>query len=309
MGEVLCCLTSKCLSRYVQEEAFNILTPLQLGVGVRVGCETIVHLVASTLEDPSIPSNECWTLLLDFKNAFNCISREAMFVKIRARVPSLSAWFECCYGIQPILHLGDEVIRSCSGVQQGDLLGPLGFALMLHPVVERIKSEVANLRINAWYFDDGTMCVYPSELAMALKIIEEEGLTSGLFLNRAKSLFYIPADDEGPVNPHPSEIPTTGESFVLFGRPIGPPSFNEAAVLNRVEKVKEILSKLQDLEDAQMEASLLWSCLTLPKISFSLRTCPPPPPITSKMSVPSSMISCVRLCRILPAVRCLTGHG
>ena len=108
-------------------------------------------------------------------------------------------------------------------------------------MVERIKSEVPNLQINAWYLDDGTFCGSFSELAMALKIIEEEGPPKGLFLNRAKSLLYIPADDEGPVNPLTLEIPTTG-SFVLLGCPIGPPSFNEAAVLNCVEKVKEILS-------------------------------------------------------------------
>ena len=160
-------------------------------------------------------------------------------------------------------------------------------------MVERIKSEVPNLRINAWYLDDGTLCGSPSELTMALKIIEEEGPPRSLFLNRAKSLLYIPADDEGPVNPLPSEIPITGEGFVLLGSPIGPPSFNEAVVLNRVEKVKEILSKLQDLEDAQIEASLLRSCLALSKISFSLRTAPP---ITSRIPVPASMISCVRLC-------------
>ena len=123
-----------------------------------------------------------------------------MLVEIRARVPSLCAWFKCCYGIQPILHLGDEVIRSCSGVQQGDPLGPLGFALTLHPVVERIKSEIPNLQINAWYLDDGTLCGSPSELATALKIIEEEGPPR---VNRAKSLLYISADDEGPVNPLP----------------------------------------------------------------------------------------------------------
>ena len=50
---------------------FQYSHPLQLEVGVRVGREAIVHSVASTLEDPSIPSNECWMLLLDFKNAFN----------------------------------------------------------------------------------------------------------------------------------------------------------------------------------------------------------------------------------------------
>ena len=47
--------------------------------------------------------------------------------------------------------MGDVVIRSCSSDQQGDSLGPLGFTLMLHPVVETIKSEVPNVRIITLY--------------------------------------------------------------------------------------------------------------------------------------------------------------
>ena len=34
---------------------------------------------------------------------------------------------------------------------------------------------------------------------------------------------------------------------------------------------------LPDLEDSQMEATLLRSCLALPKVAFVLRTTPPPP--------------------------------
>ncbi len=40
-------------------------------------------------------------------------------------------------------------------------------------------------------------------------------------------------------------------------------------------KVKESLAKLPELEDSQLETTLLHSCLTLPKVPFSLRTCPP----------------------------------
>ena len=60
-----------------------------------------------------------------------------------------------------------------------------------------------------------------------------------------------------------------------LGCPIGPPAFCETAMLKRVGKVKEILSKLPDIEDSQMETALLRSCLALPKVAFSLRTCPP----------------------------------
>ena len=84
VGEVLRRLTSKCLSRSVQKEALQTLTPLQVGVGVKGGCEAIVHAVSRTLEDPNIPPEEQWTLLLDFSNAFNSVSRVCMFEEIRS---------------------------------------------------------------------------------------------------------------------------------------------------------------------------------------------------------------------------------
>ena len=56
---------------------------------------------------------------------------------------------------------------------------------------------------------------------------------------------------------------------------MGPPSFCNAALLKRVEKVSNYLRKLPDLQDSQSETTLLRHCLSLPKILFSLRTCPP----------------------------------
>ena len=46
-------------------------------------------------------------------------------------------------------------------------------------------------------------------------------------------------------------------------------------VLKGVKKVQEILAKLGDLHDSQMETTLLRSCLALPKMAFALRTIPP----------------------------------
>ena len=56
---------------------------------------------------------------------------------------------------------------------------------------------------------------------------------------------------------------------------MGPPSFCNAALLKRVEKVSNYLKKLPDLQDSQSETTLLRHCLSFPKILFSLRTCPP----------------------------------
>ena len=68
-----------------------------------------------------------------------------MFVQIHQRIPSIAAWMESCYSCQPILHLGQEFVVSCCGVQQGDPLGPLGFAFTFQPLVEKLKAKVPAL--------------------------------------------------------------------------------------------------------------------------------------------------------------------
>ena len=171
VGEILRRLTSKCISRGVQAEAFCVLTPLQVGVGVPVGCEAIVHAVAHVHEDTNIHPEERWTLLLDFSNTFNSVDWGSMFREVRDRIPSMAAWIESCYMAQPFLRLGEHTILSSCGVQQGDPLGPLGFAVNLQPIIEKIKAEMPNLLINAWYLDDGTICGSASDLCAALAII------------------------------------------------------------------------------------------------------------------------------------------
>ena len=273
VGEVLRRLVSKCLAIQTRPAILSILSPLQLGVGVRGGCEAIVHAVSKLLA--SAPADRCRTLLLDFSNAFNCVNREAMFAEFRRHLPGLSSWMESCYSCQPILYLGNSTIRSCCGVQQGDPLGPLGFAMTLHPIVERIKSEVPSLAMNAWYLDDGALVGCDGDLAAALRIIEEDGPPVGLHLNRGKSLLYIPQQCESSNTVLPPEIPVTQSGFTLLGCPIGPPSYCEEMLQARVYKVRESLAALHDLGDSQIETALLRSCLALPKLSYVLRTCPP----------------------------------
>ena len=154
-------------------------------------------------------------------------------------------------------------------------MGPLGFAMALQPVIERIKREVPDLLLNAWYLDDGTLCGTLDDLQSALAIIEEDGPPRGLFLNRRKSLLYIPGDAPLRDNPLPLEVPVSKEGFVLLSSPIDTSSFCNSLVHHRVAKLKSILSLLPNLEDSQAENSLLRWCLAFPKINFALRTCPP----------------------------------
>ncbi len=130
--------------------------------------------------------------MVDFSSAFKNIDRGCMFSQFRNHVLSLSPWIEACYSNQPNLLLGSHSLLSCSGVQQGDPLGPLGFALTLQPIIDRIQLEVPGLALNAWYLKDSTLVGTPKDLLSALTIIEQEGPGIGLVLNKPKSLLYIP---------------------------------------------------------------------------------------------------------------------
>ena len=107
-----------------------------------------------------------------------------------------------------------------------------------------------------------------------MDIIEEDGSACGLHLNRAKSLLFVPAGASMSLNSPPSEIPIRREGFDLLGTPMGSVLTRNESVLKRVEKIRSILERVRDLQDSQMEATLLHSC-RLPKVVFALHTCPP----------------------------------
>ncbi len=195
-----------------------------------------------------------------------------MFHEFCNHIPSLSSWIEACYSCQSNLLMGNHSVLSCCGVQQGDPLGPLGFALTLQPIVDLIQSEVPGLSINAWYLDDGTLVGSPNDLVSALEIIEREGPKIGLHLNKSKSLLYIPPNVDESINPLPSAIPVVHQGFSLVGCPIGPPEFCEIRVDKiKVDKIKLSLNLLHTLQDSQAQTILLRSCLALPKVVSVLR--------------------------------------
>lgn len=71
-------------------------------------------------------------LIIDFSNVFNNMN-SLLFHEAEMRCSSISLWVE--FVKQARLYIGNEHIWFITGVQQGDPLEPLLFALVLHLVV------------------------------------------------------------------------------------------------------------------------------------------------------------------------------
>ena len=122
---------------------------------------------------------------VDMQNAFNVVSRQAVFDECATFSPELIPWVSWCYGFHPMLWHPLGQICSEYGVQQGDPLNPLLFALVLHKLVASLEADdqCFDLLLQAWYLDDGGS--RPAVLR-AVHLIEMLGPAVGLHVNLAK---------------------------------------------------------------------------------------------------------------------------
>ena len=98
-----------------------------------------------------------------------------------------------------VLWLSPRIVASFgpfkfSGVQQGDPLGPMLFALVLQKLISTIDAddECLQLLLQAWYLDDGVLAGKRSAVLHALNLIEELGPHIGLVINFSKCKVFSP---------------------------------------------------------------------------------------------------------------------
>lgn len=103
------------------------------------GAEAAVHTARAWFERCSGSSAKRALLKIDFENAFNTIDRQAVLSSAATNFPTLARWVHWCYEQPSDLHFGKSVLRSSSGVQQGDPLGPLLFATAPQPLAAELR--------------------------------------------------------------------------------------------------------------------------------------------------------------------------
>ena len=89
VGEVIQRLASKCAVSSLSQKVASYLSPFQLGVGVRGGCEAVVHAVRAFLDQDL--EHLCF-VQVDFINAFNLADMLLAFSEIKEHSLSSLSW-------------------------------------------------------------------------------------------------------------------------------------------------------------------------------------------------------------------------
>ena len=171
------------------EDAQRYFSPLQIGVRVPGGANAAVHAINRIIEQDKEDAGKS-VLTIDFANAFNNFKRDVLFMEIAEHTPSLLPLAQTKYSSPPHLFLGDAVLSSQSGVQQGDPLGPMFLALILQRLVRKIKDQCPDLSANVWYLDGGTLIGKTEDVKRAFHIIQQECLLLGLVLQFSSLCSY-----------------------------------------------------------------------------------------------------------------------
>ena len=208
---------------------------------------------------------------------FNMVCRGSLLREVRAKFPGLACWADWCYGSPSTLRFGQHKLQSCCGVQQGDPLGPLLFALALHPALRAAARHPVELCFS--YLDDVVLAGRSHAVQAAFRDLQAAAAAAGLLVEVSKCVLVPTAGQASCVDASafPSGLNTREDgNFELLGAPIGDPEFCESyTAAECVDKSTACLAALADLEDSQTGLLLLRYCSSFSKVVYSMHTTPP----------------------------------
>ena len=256
-------------------KASDFFSPHQLGVACPYGVEKIVHGLRICIEE-HVNDKDFVVMKIDLRNAFNLVSRQALLDDCRAHFSEIFQWAAGCYGDHPLLLSAMGTLRSESGVQQGDPLGPLLFCLVLHKVVTAIAADsiCSQLSFHSWYMDDGVIAGPEQAALQALSIIKQLGPPLGLFINTSKCELFSKEGLRG----FPDEMKISDAlNFEILGVPIGDPIFCAKSIAEKRAHASKFLALLKEVGsvDSQVALMLLCQCGGFCRMVHIARCTPP----------------------------------
>jgi hypothetical protein len=250
------------------------LAPIQCGVGVKGGCEAIIHasvkLVEEYMDDPT--KAFC---ALDSINAFNVCSRQTFFDEVLEHMPGLYKLVTLLYGCAGKMFLGMHIVLSVTGTTQGCPLGPPLYSMALRPMTLIIKDQCPDLNLLCFYLDDGSLFGDVPDISRALTLVDTYGPQFGIYPNKTKTVVLcaksLPQEDRERLF-RGCEVTDVGVK--LLGGAVGEEDFVRGMVSAKIEKVLHLMDEILQLQDPHRQFSLLKYCLSGYKLGHLLRVCP-----------------------------------
>ena len=311
-GETLRRLVGKVLMRHHDvRKKLQTLQPVQCGVGVPNACALVAMALQQWVAGLHAAGNTEWGVLqIDFRNAFNTVSRAQVLQAVRTQCPEAVAWMETCYSNPSAIYCGHHILRSEPGVQQGDPCGPAAFAWAVQDLAEDLGAFVG---WQAWYLDDAHVVGSPMQLHQAIQFVKDRAAAIGLELNLAKCQVWGPAfpsdhNGHGHVPPgtpadsllrHVSVVPFRLDTGLkALGLPVCHPStvsrsdFATGIWEKRLHDIRRKCEALAQLPQARVQLTLLRCCLDARKVNDLLRATP----VDQATAVASKIAAVLRDC-------------
>ncbi len=274
MGNVFRRMASKVAAKSIRQLGAS-MAPIQLGFGIRNGCEAAAHALRLFAENSDGRDGNELIVKLDVSNAFNCLRRDCILDKVFSHASHLFPLVKLAYGEQSFVCYDGNLIPSTNGIQQGDPLGPPLFAMTIHDASDNLHSP-----FNVWYLDDITLGGDCEKVTHDLSIIIPKLESYGLHLNSKKceiTNLNIDPTKFDEIKKNVEELTgvattTTLDSLELLGAPI---KLN--AIRSKLEACVgqfNLMCQRLKLLDSHPAFFLLSHCLGMPKASYLLRSSP-----------------------------------
>jgi len=254
IGESIRRLTGKVALKKVGPQVASKLEPLQRGLS-EGGIENVKH----TMDVLTYSGSEVIGKI-DEKNAFNLIPREDIFSGVLHYCPEIFHLVTFCYATETRLIAADKdniCLLSCvEGVQQGDPLGPLLFAVGFQEVLLKMQEKVPNLTIQA-YYDDVSFGGSINDVKEGIEVASLETWKKRMAVNHKKSFVHSPDGLDL------SEITSKGlaveshQGLKIVGTPIGHDSFKQEFLEGCLQNLNSRCQAINDGLPGNIQAQLI----------------------------------------------------
>ena len=266
-------IVAKAILRVLSDDIEEACGYLQKCSGLPAGLEAAVHAMQQLYEEEATEG----ILLVDAKNAFNNLNREAALHNVQYLCPALHKILHNCYQAPCRLFVsGGGELQSEEGTTQGDPLSMPFYALAVMPLIQQLQTKHSLVR-QIWLADDSAGVGRLRELRRWWDTLCAYGERYGYFTNGGKTFLLVKANllEEARELFKGTQLQITTKGARYLGSAIGEPDFVRAFLKNKVQEWKKEIELLSEF--ARTEPHAAFAALThglRGRYTFLLRTLP-----------------------------------